>query len=119
MQDRCHSLQVDETCTREKVGDVKTEGPDHLLLLSHLKAPTAVGQSDTKGSLSLSCVQPFATPQTAARQDSLSITISRSLFKLMSIESVMASNHLAHCCPLLLLPSVFPSIRVFSDESLC
>ena len=57
------------------------------------------------------------TPWTAACQASLSITISRSLFKLMSIELVMPSNHLILCHPLLLLPSIFPSIRVFSSES--
>ena len=57
------------------------------------------------------------TPGTAARQTSLSITNSWSLLKLMSIESVMPSNHLILCCPLLLLPSIFPSIRVFSNES--
>ena len=66
---------------------------------------------------SLSWVQLFATPWTAARQASLSITNSWSLLKLMSIESVMPSNHLILCHPLLLLPSVFPSIRVFSSES--
>ena len=66
---------------------------------------------------SLSHVRLFATPCTAARQASLSITNSRSLLKLMPIESVMPSNHLILCCPLLLLPSVFPSIRVFSNES--
>ena len=66
---------------------------------------------------SLSCVWLFATPLTAACQDSLSITISQSLLKLMSIESVMPSKHLILCHPLLLLPSVFPSIRVFSNES--
>ena len=59
-------------------------------------------------------------PWTSARQASLSFTISRTLFKLMSIESVMPSNHLILCCPLLLLPSIFPSIRVFSNElALC
>ena len=66
---------------------------------------------------SLSRVQLFVTPWTAARQAFLSITNFRSLLKLMSIESVMPSNHLILCCPLLLLPSIFPSIRVFSDES--
>ena len=66
---------------------------------------------------SLSRVRLFATPSTAAHQASLSITNSRSLLKLMSIESVMPSNHLILCCPLLLLPSIFPSIRVFSHES--
>ena len=57
------------------------------------------------------------TPWTAAGQASLSITNSWSLLKLMSIESVMPSNHLILCCPLLLLPSIFPSIRVFSNQS--
>ena len=66
---------------------------------------------------SLSLVQLFATPWTAAHQASLPITNSRSLLKLMSIESVMPSNHLILCCPLLLPPSIFPSIRVFSNES--
>ena len=66
---------------------------------------------------SLSCVWLFATPWTAARQTSLSITSSWSLIRLMSIEAVMPSNHLILCCPLLLLPSIFPSIRVFSNES--
>ena len=66
---------------------------------------------------SLSCVQLFATPWTAARQASLSITNTGSLPKLMSIESVMPSNQLILCHPLLLLPSIFPSIRVFSNES--
>ena len=66
---------------------------------------------------SLSHVQLFATLWTAARQASLSITNSQSLLKLMSIESVMPSNHLILCCPLLLPPSIFPSIRVFSNES--
>ena len=61
---------------------------------------------------SLSCVQLFATPWTAAHQASLSFTISLSLLKLMSVESVMLSNHLILCHPLLLLLSVFPSIRV-------
>ena len=65
---------------------------------------------------SLSCVRLFVTPWTAARQASLSITNSWSLLKLMSIESVMPSNQLILCHPLL-LPSTFPSIRVFSNES--
>ena len=57
------------------------------------------------------------TPRTAVCQATLSITNSQSLLKLMSIESVMPSNHFILCCPLLLLPSIFPSIRVFSNES--
>ena len=71
--------------------------------LSHYKLAISSVQS-------LSCFQHFVTPWTAARQASLSITISQSLLKLMSIESVMPSNHHILCRPLLLLPSVFPSI---------
>ena len=66
---------------------------------------------------SLNHVQLFVTPWTAARQASLSITNSWRLLKLMSIEPVMPSNHLSLCRPLLLLLSIFPSIRVFSNES--
>ena len=66
---------------------------------------------------SLSRVRLLATPWTAAHQASLSFTLSQSLLKLASVESVMPSNHLVLCRPLLLLPSVFPSIRVFSNES--
>ena len=65
---------------------------------------------------SLSHVQIFVTPQTAALRTSLSITISWNLIKLMSIKLVMSCNHLIFCCPLLLLPSIFPSIRVFSNK---
>ena len=65
----------------------------------------------------LSNVWHFETPWTATHQASLSFTVSQSFLKLMSIESVMQSNHLIVCCPLLLLPSVFPIIRVFSNES--
>ena len=67
--------------------------------------------------LSLSCVQLFATPRTVACHLPLSSSIFRSLLKLMSIESVMLSNHLSLCCPLL-LPSIFPSIRVFPMSQL-
>ena len=66
---------------------------------------------------SLQLCPTLCNPRTAALQASLSITNSRSLFKFMSIESVMPSNHLILCHPLLLLPSIFPSIRVFSNES--
>ena len=65
----------------------------------------------------LSHIWPFATPWMAARQVSLSFTISQSLLKLMSIKSAMPSNHLILCYPLLLFPSIFPSTRVFSKES--
>ena len=66
---------------------------------------------------SLSHIRLFVTPWTAARQASLSITNSWSLLKLMSIESVMSSSHLILCCPLFLLPSIFRSFRMFSNES--
>ena len=66
---------------------------------------------------SLNRAQLFATPWTAAHQASLSFTISKSLLNFMSIQSLMPSNHLILCCPLLLPPSIFPSIRVFSNES--
>ena len=66
---------------------------------------------------SLRCVWLFATPWTAARQVPLSSTISQSFLKLISIKSMMPSNHLILCCPLFLLPWIFPIIRVFSTES--
>ena len=66
---------------------------------------------------SCSVVSDSVTPWTTTRQASLFITYSQSLLRLMSIELVMPSNHLILCCPLLLLPSIFPSIRVFSSES--
>ena len=83
-----------------------------LYQLSHQGSPTSLIQSVQ----SLSRVQLFATPWAAAHQASLSITNYRSLLKLMSIESVMPSNHLILCHPLL-PPSIFPSIRVFSNGS--
>ena len=84
------------------------------LLISWLQSPSALIFSSVQ---SLSHVRLFATPWTAACQAFLSITNSWSLLKLMPIESVMPSNHLLLCHPLLLLPSIFTSIRVFSDES--
>ena len=68
---------------------------------------------------SLTCVRLFVTPWTAARQASLSITNSQSLFKLMSIESVMPSNHLIFCCPLVLLPSIFPRKHIYICVYVC
>ena len=65
----------------------------------------------------LSCVWLLVTPRTVAHQASLSITVTCSLLRLMAIELMMPSNHLILCCPLLLLPSIFPSIRVYSNES--
>ena len=81
------------------------------------KDRTWLSQQQVQFSQSLSCVWLLVTPRTAARQASLSITNSQSLLKLMSTASVMPSNHLILCHPLLLAPSIFPSIRVFSDES--
>ena len=88
-------------CCREKKGEISST--EKFFCLSSVQ--------------SLSCVQLFATSRTTARQASLSITKSRSLLKLTSIELVMPSNHLIFCHPLLLPPSIFPSIRVFSNES--
>ena len=76
-----------------------------------------IGKITINSVQSLSCVQLFATPWTSACQVYLSITNSQSLLKLMPIESLMPSNHLILCHPLLLLPSIFPSIGVFSNES--
>ena len=92
--------------------------PNRTLLSSGIKQiseKTALDQV-VGGVQSLSRVRLFATPWTAALQASLSFTVSWSLLKLMSIKSVMPSNHLVLCCPLLLLPSTFPSIRVFSNQ---
>ena len=75
-----------------------------------------VGAGQVSLLFSRSVVSDSATPWTAAHQASMSFTISRSLLKLMSIESVMPSNHLVLCRSLLLLPSIFPSIRVFSNK---
>ena len=90
-----------------------------IMLLSYAK-PSKIKLTPPWHQLSvpsLSRVWLFVTPWTTAHQASLSITNSQSLPKLMSIESVMPSNHLILHCPLLLLPSIFPSIRVFSNES--
>ena len=79
--------------------------------------PFSKARFDSQSVQSLSHVQLFATPRTALQQASLSITTSQSLLKLMSIVPVIPSNHLILCRPLLLPPSIFPSIRVFSNES--
>ena len=92
--------------------------PVHLYLNLHVKlTESKLGLLQFSSVQSLCHVWLFETPWTAAHQVSLSITSSRSLLKLMSIESMMPSNHLTLCHPLLLLPSIFPSIRVFSNES--
>ena len=97
----CHSL------LQGNLPDPRIETGSHALQADSL--PSSVH--------SLSWVQLFAAPWTAACQASLSITNSWRLLKFMCIESVMPSNHLILCCPLLLLSSIFPSIRVFSNES--
>ena len=88
-----------------------------LRSLTHLEGPRVwYTAEDIAVAQSLSCVGLFATARTAARQASLSFTVSWSLLKLMSVESVMPSNHLLFCHLLLLLPSTFPSLRVFSNK---
>ena len=88
----------------------------HSEMFRNIKYSQAAGKVFSSVQL-LSCVQLFETTRTAAHQASLSITNSQSLLKLMSIELVMPSNHFILCHPLLLLPSIFPSIRVFSNKS--
>ena len=83
-----------------------------------LSNPVPRGHPQFSSVQSLSHVRLFVTPWTVAHQASLSFTISQNLLKFISIESVMPSNHLLLCCPLLFLPSNFPSIRVFSNESI-
>ena len=90
---------------------------DSLFTRCFLLKPQKLHSFQFSSVQSLSRVRLFVTPWTAARQASLSISNSRSLLKLRSIESVMPSNHLILCRPLLLLPSILPSIRVSSNES--
>ena len=88
--------------------------PSHLSRLIQSPCLSSLRHTASSHSVQLfSCVWLFATPWIAAHQASLSIINSKSLLKLMSIESVMPSNHLILCCSLLLLPSIFPSVRVF------
>ena len=89
---------------------------NHFIFSSHTVLPRMMGVQFSSVQ-SLSCVRLFATPWIAARQASLSITNSRGSLRLTSIESVMPSSHLILCRPLLLLPPIPPSIRVFSNES--
>ena len=92
-------------------------GPQFSYLVTKVHVRQLLKSSCSLFFQSLSCVRLFATPWTAACQASLSCTIYRNLLKLTSIESVMTSDHLILCCPLLLLPSIFCSITVFSNES--
>ena len=103
----CHQLPESTQAHVHWVSDAIQ--PSHPLL-----APSPLAFSSVQ---SLSRVRLFATPWIAALQASLSITNSRSLLRLMSIDSVIPSDHLILCWPLLLLPSIFPNIRVFSNES--
>ena len=121
----CSSILAWRIPWTEKPGRLQSIGLQSWAWLKRLSTCTYVQRENGKGrsypvfshlALSLICVQLFATPWTAARQAPLSFTISRSLLKLMSIESVMPSNPLILCHHLLLLPSIFPSIRVFSSE---
>ena len=116
----------DHTCavsflqsTKIKARIPKVPGKVLHLVEANLRKVSGETQSSVQFSSvqSLSRVQLFATPWTAVPQASLSITNSWSLLKFMSIESVMPFNHLILCHPLFLLPSIFPSIRVFSNES--
>ena len=100
-----------------KSRDITLPTKVHLVKAMVFPVGMYASESSVQSSSVLSHVQLFATPWTAARQASLSITNSWSLLKLVSIESVMPSNHLILCHPLLLPPSTFPSIRVFSSES--
>ena len=109
------SVQFTQSWSLLKLMSVELVMPSNYLILCYrlLLLPSVFPSSVQ----SLSYVRLFATPWTAVHQASLSITNSQNLLSLMSIESVMPSNHLILCRPLLLLPSVFPSIRVFSNES--
>ena len=98
-------------------GDLPDPGIKPTSLVSHALAGGFFTTSTTWVQFSCSVMSDFVTPWTAARQASLSITNSQSSPRLMSIESVMPSSHLILCRPLLLLPSILPSIKVFSDES--
>ena len=91
--------------------------PSHLPLLTHFIDPLCLAEVRHTVVQSLSRVQIFVTPWTAAHQASLSFTISPSLLKLVFTELMRPSNHLTLCHPLLLLPSIFPSIRVFPKGS--
>ena len=90
--------------------------PVYTLIQDNFTSSTRSCLQTPRFSMLLSCVWLFVTPWTAAHQAPLSFTLSQSLLKLKSIESMMPSNHFTLCRPLLLLPSIFPSIRVFSNE---
>ena len=111
-----HGWILKALCQLKETGHKKTD-ISWFNFYEMIRIGILCGSAQFSSVQSLSCVQLFVVPWTAARQASLSITNSRSPPKRMSVESVMPSNHLILCRPLLLLPSVFPSIRVFSNES--
>ena len=118
------SLSITDSQSLLKLMSIQSVMPsNHLILccplplLPSIFPSIKVFSNEFSSVQSLSHVRLFVTPWATARQSSLSITNSRRLLKLMSIELVMPSNHLILCHPLLLLPSIFPSIRVFSNES--
>ena len=116
----CSTLFVPMDCSPP---GFSVHGISQAIILERVAISSSRGSSQSKDQTHVSLVQPlsrvrhFVTPWTAAHQASPSITNSQSLLKLMSIELVMSFNHLTLCHPLLLLPSVFPSIKVFSNES--
>ena len=121
---RYFSLSLEARKDQSSSSSPKAKGVCSFLALLPYSCLDLIGQGPMQGNLlylvsvqSLSHVRLFETPWTAASQASLSITNSCSLLKFMSIELVMSSNHLILCHPLLLLPSIFPSNRVFSNES--
>ena len=106
----CEERQRSEWCTTsQEVSDAIRSWNKQGLVITRASKGRSVQ--------SLGCVQLFVTPWTATRQASLSISNSRSLLKLMSIKWVMSCNHLTLCCPLLLLPAIFPSFTVFVSSS--
>ena len=121
-------ITADGDCSHENkrlllLGRKAMTNVDGVLKSRDIALPTKVHAVKTMVSpissvQSLNRVQLFVTTWTAARQASLSITYSQSLLKLMSLETVMPSHHLILCHPLLLLPSIFPSVSVFSKESI-
>ena len=117
-----HAVSKNRTQLSHRLQVEDPAAGDHITMSeTHPKDVFNNSQSVIKGLFSsvqsLGHVRLFATPQTAAHQACLSITNSQSLLKLISIESVMPSNYLILCCPLPLPPAIFPSIRVFSNES--
>ena len=112
---QCHNQDIHIGPIKIKSNSITTRSPMAPFIDIHTSLPLLMSQISAVQSLN--CVQLSARRWTAAHQASLSITSSQSLLKLMTIKSVMPSNHLIFYRPLLLLPSVFPRIRVFSNES--